>query len=391
MILKRYIVIIYNMENSKDNTISIIKEYYPNMSDVTIGHHIARIRMIKKVISDGDFEDFDAEFLDNNPKNIVKAINDKWANPQTSRTYLYTCVTMARALNMDQKIIDIYYNARDIDEKKVKKHYDSKEFSDKQNKNYTQLYKINNVISNLKKKIDILFRDTKIWILPKIKQVREYIILLIYQNFRFRNDIANMKYMIMENEIEIDDLYDDDANYLVYDEEQEEMFFLINVYKTNKIYGTKKVMIPPSIEFELTRYMAINKTPFVVFNNSGLAATSHELTILLSLITKKYFNGKSITSTMFNVIVETTKFSLQEKERMKHARERGQSLEVQHKYIKVPTGREYIAGKNVPLDKKKRLLINVKNSNNNNKAQPLRNQDLPRGPTKKMMINVKKS
>jgi len=322
------------MEDSKNTFIQLMKGANPKMTDTTINHHVNRIRYLKKVLSDGEFEDYDANFLDNKPKNIIKSIYNKWNNNQTRKTYIYTCVSASKAYNLDDKIINYYKDEYNKIYNVVEDQYNSKEPSEKQKNNMVKLDDIDKLLKNLKKKVDLLFELKSKFTLNDVKKVREYILLLIYRNFRFRNDLSDMRYLLVDEVEEYKELYNDGRNYLIYDMFEEEMFFLINEYKTKNNYGTKKIMIPNIIAKELKRYMEINPTPYLIFNQKLKPANSHELTILLSLITKKYFD-KSITSTMFNVIISSEKFSKEEKERIKDSQERGQSLSVQHKYIKI--------------------------------------------------------
>lgn len=324
------------MENSKEQFINIMKKSNKDMSITTINHHVNRIRMIKKVVSDGEFADYDGEFLDHKPQNVIKSIYNKWDNNQTRKTYIYTCVSVSQAYKLNNKVIKYYKDEYNKVYRLVADHYESKTLSKKQEKNFINIKEIDSLIKKLEKDVDLLFEITTNWTISKIKKVREFILLLIYRNFRFRNDVADMKYFILDDELDIELLRDDGNNYLVIDEIDDTMYFLINVYKTKKTYGTKKIMISGHIEFEISRYINIlnkKKINHLIFNQSLNGATSHELTMLLSLITKKYFN-KSITSTMFNNIIETAKFGKEERERVKDAKERGQSLNIQHSYIK---------------------------------------------------------
>jgi hypothetical protein len=322
------------MEDSKNTFIQLMIKSNPKMTDTTINHHINRIRYLKKVLSDGEFEDYDANFLDNKPQNIIKSIYNKWNNNQTRKTYIYTCVSASKAYNLNDKIINYYKDEYNKIYNVVEEQYNSKEPSEKQKNNMVKLDDIDKLLKNLKKKVDLLFEVKSKFTLNDVKKVREYILLLIYRNFRFRNDLSDMRYLLVDEVEEYEELYNDGRNYLIYDMFEEEMFFLINEYKTKNNYGTKKIIINNIIAKELKRYMEINPTPYLIFNQKQKPATSHELTILLSLITKKYFD-KSITSTMFNVIISSEKFSKEEKERIEDAKQRGHSLSVQHKYIKI--------------------------------------------------------
>jgi len=322
------------MEESKNTFIQLMKKANPKMTDTTINHHINRIRYLKKVLSDGEFEDYDSNFLDNKPQNIIKTIYNKWNNNQTRKTYIYTCVSASKAYNLDDKIINYYKEEYNKIYNVVEEQYNSKQPSEKQKNNMVDLSEIDKLLKNLKKRINFLYETKTDFKTKDVKEVREYILLLIYRNFRFRNDLKDMRFLLVDEKEEYEDLFNDGRNYLIYDMFEEEMFFLINEYKTKNVYGTKRIDIPNNIAKELNKYMQINPTPYVIFNQKLNPASSHEITMLLSLITKKYF-GKSITSTMFNVIVSSDKYSEQEKERIKDSIERGQSLSVQHKYIKI--------------------------------------------------------
>ena len=128
-------------------------------------------------------------------------------------------------------------------------------------------------------------------------------------------------------------------NYLVV--EKGKMFFVLNKFKTQRKYEELKIDVPKDLEKLLRTYIKINGMGVLFKSSTGKTLTRNDLSQLLLKYSKRYMDGKSISTTMLRKIVLSDKFADHKKEQEEMAKITGHSVETMNKvYVKEGQGKE---------------------------------------------------
>ena len=114
-------------------------------------------------------------------------------------------------------------------------------------------------------------------------------------------------------------------NYLVINKNN--MFFVLNQYKTSSKYKELKIDIPKDLEKVLRQYIRINGMGVLFKSSTGKALSRNALSQLLLKTSQKYM-GKSISSTMLRKIYLSSKYGDMKEELEKDNKVMGHSKEV---------------------------------------------------------------
>lgn len=331
--LNKNIILYYNinMKISEDNPMKAIQEKRPHLKENTIKQYLIHLGKLQKLF---DTEDFN--FL-NKPDDIKDKISERHYTSQ--RNTYNAIIVLLNAIDKDEKLkplIEKYSVLRDELNDKYSEEQSTGIISDKQKNNFVDISEVNKMIDtmaneikslNLKKKKDNLTSKEK-----ALLQV--FIIFNIYTRLPLRNDVAGMEAITKRAYNKLKDDDKKSKNFLVV--EKNNMFFVLNKYKTAKKYEELKIDIPADLKKLLRYYLKVNGMGVLFKSSTGKALTRNALSQLLIKTTKKYM-GKSIGSTMLRKIYLSSKYGDMKEELEKDNAIMGHSKEVAlDTYVKKP-------------------------------------------------------
>jgi len=310
------------VENLKET----IKKSRPTIKDSTIKSYEANLNKLKKLFDTDNYS-----FLKNIDE-VMDKIGDKHFT--TIRNYLNAIIILLLALNHDDKYNDLikeYQSKRDDLNKQYEDENATGKISEKQEKNfipYEDLVKmINKMGDDLKgfKKKELSAKDKML--------LQIYIIFQIHIRLPMRNDLSQMEAITKRayNKLSIEDKKA--KNYLVV--EKGKMFMVLNKFKTSSKYEELKFDIPKDLERLLRSYLKINGMGVMFKSSTGKALSRNQISQLLIKYSKKYTDGKSISTTILRKIILSHKFGDLKKEQEEMSKITGHSVETMNKvYIK---------------------------------------------------------
>ena len=164
--------------------------------------------------------------------------------------------------------------------------------------------------------------------------IQNYFILTFYLNTPLRNDLNNTKVIKLNQYNKLSEEEKKESNYMVYGAKN---FLSLSQYKTAKKYGLKKIDLSNDIikAFRLWYDKFNPNKEYLLINlNTNEPMTSHQLTITLTKLFKKYLN-KNISTTMLRHIVLSEKFGDVKKEMEEMSEKMGHSVATQQQiYVK---------------------------------------------------------
>ncbi len=310
------------VENLKET----IKKSRPNIKDTTIKSYEANLNKLKKM-----FETDNYSFLKDIGE-VMDKIGDKHFT--TIRNYLNAIIILLSALNHDDKydkLLKEYQSKRDDLNQQYEDENATGKISDKQEKNfvpYEDLVKmINKMGEDLKgfKKRELSAKDKML--------LQIYIIYQIHIRLPMRNDVAGMEAITKRAYNKLTEADKKAKNYLVV--EKGKMFMVLNKFKTQSKYEELRFDVPKDLEKLLRAYLKINGMGVLFKSSTGKELTRNQISQLLIKFSKRYLDGKSISTTMLRKIVLSHKFGDLKKEQEEMSKVTGHSVETMNNvYIK---------------------------------------------------------
>ena len=314
---------------TKQNPTELIKKARPNIKDNSIKMYVSNLEKLKKM-----FETDNYDFLKDDKKVLDKLSN---LSDNTIRNYLNAILIYLMAINSEGDLDDEvkkYTELRDELNKKYEDNQASGNISEKQKANFVDIKEIYKMIEDMgkeikdkkiKKKEDLTGKDKTLLMV--------YIIFNIYVRLPMRNDIAGMEAISKRQYNKISEDEKKEKNYLVV--EKNKMQMILNKYKTSKKYEENKIDIPKDLEKLLRLYIRINGMGVLFTTSTGNPLSRNALSQLLIKTTKKYMDGKSISTTMLRKIYLSSKYADVKGEMEKDAKIMGHSVDTQQKiYVK---------------------------------------------------------
>tara|TARA_R100000951_G_scaffold112128_1_gene112000 strand:- start:5629 stop:6603 length:975 start_codon:yes stop_codon:yes gene_type:complete len=303
-----------------------IKEARPNIKDNSIKMYVSNLEKLKKLFDSDNYD-----FL-KDEKKILDKLKDLSDN--TIRNYLNAILIYLMAINSDKKYDDeikIYTDLRDELNKKYEDNQASGTISEKQKANFVDISEIYKMIETMGKEIKDRKIKKKEDLTSKDKQLLMiYIIFNIYVRLPMRNDVAGMEAISKRQYNKLSEEEKKEKNFLVV--EKSKMNMILNKYKTSKKYEENKIDIPKDLEKLLRLYIRINGMGTLFKSSTGTPLSRNALSQLLIKTTKKYMDGKSISTTMLRKIYLSSKYSDVKEEMEKDAKVMGHSVETGQKY-----------------------------------------------------------
>ena len=314
------------MKINTDKLTEELTEARPNVKPNTIKQYEIQLNKLKKV-----FEADNWDFL-SKPEDVTDKLK---GNKYTSQRNSYNAiVVLLMALNIDNKYDDLleeYGKLRDTLNDKYVEDQQSGKISDKQKQNFADLSEIKGMISQMESEIKSKGLKTKAKLLGKEKELlMVYVIYSLLIRLPIRNDMAGMELITKTQYNKLSEDQKKTTNYLV--KEKNNMFLVLNEYKTSKKYGEKKIDIPKDLIKIFRMYIKLtNKEPGDVLfvSSTGNPISRNAMSQLLLKTSKKYL-GKGVSTTLMRKAVVSDKFGDMKKEQAELANIMGHSVGVQN-------------------------------------------------------------
>jgi hypothetical protein len=305
-----------------------LKKFKPDLSDKSLKVYTNTINKILKDLHGCD----DLECL-KDTKKVIKYLDDKNVSFLTKRNYYNTIIVFMQAKEMNTDIIKIYQDKRDKLNDEYMEFQKSGNKSEKQQKAWASLEELIDVKNKLRIEVDkINKKDT--YTKKDLQLVQNYFIITFYLDTPLRNDLNNTRVIKLNEYNKLTDKDKNESNYLVYGNKY---FLSLSQYKTAKKYGLKKIDLSNDIikAFRLWYDKFNPNKEYLLINlNSNEPLSSHQLTITLTKLFKKYLD-KNISTTIIRHIILTEKFGDVKKEMEQMADKMGHDINTaQQIYIK---------------------------------------------------------
>jgi len=288
------------MTIDSNNLMEDIKESRPNLKDNTIKQYMTNLKKLKSLFDTDNYN-----FLDK-PDDVMDKISHLHYTSQ--RNHLNAIIVLLMALNSKEeydKLIETYSNKRDELNDKYSEDQKSGVISDKQSKNFSttdEIYEMINKMANelkpIKKKDNLSSKELAL--------LQVFTLFNIYVRLPMRNDVAGMESI---NKRVYNKLTEEDKkskNYLVL--EKNNMYFILNKYKTSKKYEELKIDIPKDLKKLLRFFLKVNGMGVLFKSSTGNPLTRNALSQLLIKTSQKYM-GKSISTTLLRKAYMSSKYA----------------------------------------------------------------------------------
>jgi len=306
----------------------MLKKFKPDLSDKSLKVYN---NTINKILKDLDGCD-DLECL-KDTKKVIKYLDNKDVSFLTKRNYYNTIIVFLQAKNKPENIIKVYQDKRDKLNDEYTEFQKSGKKSAKQEKSWATLDELNDVKNKLRIETDKINKKDD-YTKKDLQTIQNYFILTFYLNTPLRNDLNNTKVIKLNQYNKLSDEDKNASNYMVYGSKN---FLSLSQYKTAKKYGLKKIDLSNDIikAFRLWYDKFNTNKEYLLINlNTNKAMSSHELTITLTKLFKKYL-GRNISTTIIRHVVLTEKFGDIKKEMEEMSDKMGHSVAVQQQiYVK---------------------------------------------------------
>jgi hypothetical protein len=301
-----------------ENLYETIKEQKPNLKDSSINVYVKNLNKLQKTFNEKDFK-----FLENY-EDVEKILED--LSYLTVRNYYNAIIVLITALNGDDELTDQYAVMRDeLNDKYFKENSETNKISKKQENNFITYDEVINMLNKMADDLRVLKIKKKKDTTSKERSLLQiFVIFNIYLHIPLRNDVVDLKKSTKRdfNKLTLDDKKEN--NYIVF--ENNNMFFSIGKYKTEKTYNTKIIEIPKEVQKIIRfwkRLSLYNESEYLFLSSTGKKLTRNELSQLMIRYSKLYLNDKAqISTTMMAKITMSHHLGefKKKQEEMSHAR-----------------------------------------------------------------------
>ena len=265
-----------------------IKNYKKNLSETSLKLYIGKLKRFKTK------DKFDIKIF-NNIDVIFTHLNE-YPNISTRKSILTAIVVALQSQpKQNKKLIEKY-------QEEMMKYLNQEnavtfkqEKSDKQKKSWLTMDQFVETINKVQEEI----KEQKIMKKKELNNteyqlLQDYIILRLFHEFSWRNDIASIHVIDNENKIE------ENKNYLVV--RDKEYKIILQQYKTFKKYGKKEYTLDKNLQRLIKKLLKHNDSGYLLVNkNRKSKMTRNNLTLHLNRIFMKY-TGKKIGSSLLRHI-----------------------------------------------------------------------------------------
>jgi len=315
-----------------ENEYEAIKKARPNLKDSSINIYVRNLNKLKKIFNENDYK-----FLENY-EDVEKILEN--LSYLTVRNYYNAIIVLITALNgFDDELVDEYTVMRDeLNEKYNKENTETNKISSKQEQNFITYNEVVDMLNKMADDLRILKIKKKKDIGVKERSLLQiFVIFNIYLHIPLRNDVADL---IKIQKREFNKIADDNKkenNYIVF--ENNNMFFSIGKYKTDKTYSTKIIEIPKELQKVIRFWKKIsiyNDSEYLFLSATGKKLTRNELSQLMIRYSKLYLNDKAqLSTTILAKIVMSHHLGELKKKQEEMSKQRGTSINtINNIYIK---------------------------------------------------------
>ena len=314
-----------------ENLYETIKEQKPNLKDSSINVYVKNLNKLKKTFNENDFK-----FLENY-EDVEKILED--LSYLTVRNYYNAIIVLITALNGDDELTDQYAVMRDeLNDKYFKENNETNKISKKQENNFITYDEVVNMLNKMADDLRVLKIKKKKDTTSKERSLLQiFVIFNIYLHIPLRNDVVDLKKSTKRdfNKLTLDDKKEN--NYIVF--ENNNMFFSIGKYKTEKTYSTKIIEVPKEVQKIIRfwkRLSLYNESEYLFLSSTGKKLTRNELSQLMIRYSKLYLNDKAqISTTMMAKITMSHHLGEFKKKQAEMSHARGTSINTMNAvYIK---------------------------------------------------------
>ena len=293
----------------------IIKAARPDIKDNSIKQYMSSLRTLNdgKPIMDVDFlKDFDA---------VMEKLSDR--KPTTIKNYMNAIIVVLGALKMDDDLIKRYGEVRDKLNDQYSEEQATHKKSDAQEKNWVEFEDYVKKVDDLGENLAALKKKSE-WSTDDKRRYQEYLIAKLYTVFPFRNDYV-MKVISKAAFNKLSAKDKEENNYLVVPSNNHKMFFVLNSYKTRRKYGERQVPITDgpiekALKLWLKQKNFESDSLFMDPTNSfSRPADSATITKVLTSMSKREFEGRSVGSSLIRHMYLSSKYGDTVKEMEKDA------------------------------------------------------------------------
>lgn len=257
-----------------------IKEKKPDISDSSITTYDSILRNVyKNVFGHGEI---DLSNFDDSTK-ILEYLKDKPSNKRKTILSALVLIATDKKPYRDLMLSDISDYNTDI--KKQEK-------TESQKENWISKTDIEYLINELKENADLIYKKKKLS-MNDLQNIQSYIIMCLLSGFYIppRRSKDYTHFIIKDYDKEIDNFLDKNKLYF-------------NNYKTASTYGKQVVEIPIILKNILNKWIKVNTTKFLLFDNKFQQLSSIKLNQRLN----KLFGNKKISVNMLRHIYLTSKY-----------------------------------------------------------------------------------
>lgn len=315
-----------------DNEYDAIKNARPNLKDSSINIYVRNLNKLKKIFNENDYK-----FLENY-EDVEKILEN--LSYLTVRNYYNAIIVLITALNgFDDELVDQYTVMRDeLNEKYNKENTESNKISSKQEQNFITYNEVVDMLNKMADDLRILKIKQKKDIGVKERTLLQiFVIFNIYLHIPLRNDVVDLIKITKRDFNKLTDDNKKENNYIVF--ENNNMFFSIGKYKTDKTYSTKIIEIPKELQKVIRfwkRISVFNDSEYLFLSATGKKLTRNELSQLMIRFSKLYLNDKAqLSTTMMAKITMSHHLGELKKKQEEMSKQRGTSINtINNIYIK---------------------------------------------------------
>lgn len=267
---------------------------------------------------------------------VLDALKDK--QESTIKNYIASIVVVLTTDDKYKKTLIEYKKMMDDLADKDKENKKSQLKTVKQEKNWTTIKELQDILNDYKKLLTIkgVFKKGKDNINKKDKQLlQEYLIGFLYvgdldNHPPLRLDYTPMKIISLNEYNKLDK--DKKENYLV-NASKNKKWFSFNQYKTEKTYGEKKIPLSSKLNTLINTWLKYNTSGWLLVNGKNEPLSSNGLTKSLNKVFRD--TNKMISASMIRHIYLSEKFPAENKEKQDVADKMMHSTNEQNFYSKV--------------------------------------------------------
>ena len=288
-----------------------LKKNRSSLSDSSIKTYTSILKNIHKKV----FPNKEMQMSDfNNTDEILGYLRD--SPPNKRKTILSALVILTGK--------DDYRDLMNNDVKEYNEQIDKQEMTDTQRDNWITTEEIETIFKALENDAKMLFKKSN-RTNSDIQQIQNYIIVLLCSGLFFPPR-RSLDWCLMR--VRGVGVNRDEHNYI------DKNKFVFNKYKTSKSYGRQELDIPSQVKSILNKWIKINDSDYLLYDNNGNPLTSVKLNQRLNRI----FGGKKVGSSMLRHTYLTDKYakvSQENKKLEKDMSDMGSSMNMVENYVKL--------------------------------------------------------